>query len=86
MDSKEGVIARNSMHNRLVADAFISAGGRPNTIDKNNYHHFLMPDGKPSAPLIVEGANLFLTAEAQEALFEEAGVTIVKDSSPTREA
>jgi glutamate dehydrogenase len=84
VDTKEGVIARNTMHNRLVADAFIPAGGRPNTIDKNNYHHFLLPDGKPSAPLIVEGANLFLTAEARRALFEEAGVVIVKDSSANK--
>jgi len=84
VDTKEGVIARNSMHNRLVADAFIPAGGRPNTIDKNNYRHFILPNGKPSAPLIVEGANLFLTAEARKALYEEAGVVIVKDSSANK--
>lgn len=84
VDTKEGVIARNTMHNRLVCDAFIPAGGRPNTIDKNNYQHFLLPDGKPSAPLIVEGANLFLTSEARQALYEKAGVVIVKDSSANK--
>lgn len=34
VDTEEGVKARNSMHNRVQADAFIPAGGRPNTINK----------------------------------------------------
>ena len=72
------------MHNRLEADAFVPAGGRPNTIDIHNYQHFLKPDGTPSSPLIVEGANLFVTAEARQKLFEEAGVVIVKDSSANK--
>lgn len=54
--------ARNTMHNRVVSDAFIPAGGRPNTIHEGNWRAFLQPDGKPSSKLIVEGANLFLTA------------------------
>jgi glutamate dehydrogenase len=84
VNTEEGVVARNTMHNRLVTDAFIPAGGRPNTIDMNNYRHFLTPEGKPSAPLIVEGANLFVTTLAREALFKEAGVVIVKDSSANK--
>ena len=83
-DTEEGIVARNTMHNRLVTDAFIPAGGRPNTIDMHNYRHFLTPDGKPSAPLIVEGANLFVTTLAREVLFKEAGVVIVKDSSANK--
>jgi len=84
VNTPEGVKARNSMHNRLEADAFIPCGGRPNTIDITNYKHFLKADGKPSAPLIVEGANLFTTAEAREGLFKDAGVAIVKDSSANK--
>ena len=84
VDTEEGVIARNTMHNRLVADAFIPAGGRPNTIDMSNYRHYLLPDGKPSSPLIVEGANLFVTSLAREQLFRDAGVVIVKDSSANK--
>lgn len=84
VDTEEGVKARNSMHNRVQADAFIPAGGRPNTINIHNYKHFLNPDGSPSAPLIVEGANLFVTDEARQLLFEEAGVVIVKDSSANK--
>ena len=60
------------------------AGGRPNTINVKNYKHFLNPDGTPSAPLIVEGANLFVTDEARQLLFDEAGVGIVKDSSANK--
>ena len=84
VSTEEGVKARNSMHNRLEADAFLPCGGRPNTIDINNYKQFLKPDGSPSAPLIVEGANLFVTAEARQALFDDAGVLIVKDSSANK--
>jgi len=84
VDTPEGVKARNTMHNRLEADAFIPCGGRPNTIDITNYKNFLKEDGTPSSPLIVEGANLFVTAEARKALSEEAGVVIVKDSSANK--
>lgn len=85
VDTPEGVKARNSMHNRLEADAFLPCGGRPNTIDITNYKQFLKADGKtPSAPLIVEGANLFVTSDARKALFQDAGVAIVKDSSANK--
>jgi glutamate dehydrogenase len=84
VDTEEGVKARNTMHNRLEADAFLPCGGRPNTIDMNNYQQFLKADGTPSSPLIVEGANLFVTAEARKALHDEAGVVIVKDSSANK--
>ena len=84
MDNEEGIKARNSMHNRLVADAFIPAGGRPSTIDMSNYRNFLLPDGSPSSRLIVEGANLFITGEARQALYDEAGVAIIKDSSANK--
>eukprot|EP00569_Conticribra_weissflogii_P004035 CAMPEP_0171345936 /NCGR_PEP_ID=MMETSP0878-20121228/22885_1 /TAXON_ID=67004 /ORGANISM="Thalassiosira weissflogii, Strain CCMP1336" /LENGTH=1055 /DNA_ID=CAMNT_0011849471 /DNA_START=405 /DNA_END=3572 /DNA_ORIENTATION=+ len=84
VDTESGVKARNSMHNRIEADAFVPAGGRPNTIDVHNYRHFLKADGTPSAPLIVEGANLFVTDEARQALFDDAGIAIVKDSSANK--
>jgi len=83
-DTEEGIKARNTMHNRLKADAFVPCGGRPNTIDVNNYKQFLLEDGSPSSKLIVEGANLFVTAEARQKLYEDAGVLIVKDSSANK--
>lgn len=83
-DSPEGTRMRNSMHNRVEADVFVPAGGRPSTINENNWQDFILPDGTPSSPLIVEGANLFITPEARQHLFERAGVVVVKDSSANK--
>ena len=81
----DGARARNTMHNRVQCDVFIPAGGRPATVTEANWHEYLLEDGKtPSAPLIVEGANLFFTPAARQSLFEEAGVNIVKDSSANK--
>jgi glutamate dehydrogenase len=84
VDTPAGVKARNTMHNRLIADAFVPCGGRPNTIDITNYRQFLQDDGTPTSRLIVEGANLFVTDDARQALFQDAGVAIVKDSSANK--
>jgi glutamate dehydrogenase len=73
---------RNTLHNRVVADAFVPAGGRPQTLNGANWQEHLLPDGTPSSRVIVEGANLFLTPEARKALGER-GVLVLKDSSPT---
>jgi glutamate dehydrogenase len=99
-DTLAGVKARNSMHLRVVSDAFIPAGGklraiiawlsvskglvqhsrlyhdgrlirclgRPNTINEHNWHQYLQADGTPSATIIAEGANLFITPDAREHL------------------
>jgi len=87
MDAKTeaGNARRNSMHNRLKADVFVPAGGRPNTINVSNWKQFLLPDGEtPSSSLIVEGANIFTTPEARKLLHEHANVSIVKDSSANK--
>lgn len=84
VNNEEGINKRNTMHNRLVTDAFIPAGGRPGTIDISNYKKYLQQDGSPSSPLIVEGANLFITGDARRALYDEGGVVIVKDSSANK--
>lgn len=84
VSTPEGVRRRNDMHNRVVADVFVPAGGRPATINETNYQQYLLDDGTPSSPLIVEGANLFVTPAARQALFDEAGVVIVKDSSANK--
>ena len=75
---------RNTMHTRVKSDAFVPAGGRPNTINISNYKAFLDDEGVPCSPLIVEGANLFVTPMARRALFDEGGVLIVKDSSANK--
>ncbi|RLN59394.1 hypothetical protein BBJ29_008502 [Phytophthora kernoviae] len=84
INTQEGIRARNSMHNRVQSDLFIPAGGRPNTINENNWRDFIGADGKPSSGLVVEGANLFITPEARQLMFDNAGVVIVKDSSANK--
>ncbi|MEE2680799.1 MAG: NAD-glutamate dehydrogenase domain-containing protein [Planctomycetota bacterium] len=83
LDEPDGFLLRNTMHNRVVADAFVPCGGRPATIHQHNWREFLTEDGTPSSSLIVEGANLFLTPEARERLSAE-GVRIIKDSSANK--
>ncbi len=72
-------------HNVFQAktDVFIPAGGRPRTLNENNWKDFLDEKGKPSSRAIIEGANLFLTPLARSAL-EKLGVVIIKDSSANK--
>jgi glutamate dehydrogenase len=83
IDAPDGSQMRNTLHNRMVADAFVPSGGRPATINEANWKDFLQPNGLPSAGIIVEGANLFLTPEARTSLFK-AGCLIFKDSSANK--
>jgi glutamate dehydrogenase len=68
---------------RVPADLFIPAGGRPETIDGTTWRRYLGEDGKPSAPVIVEGANSFITPEARLRL-QEAGTVILRDASANK--
>ncbi len=70
---------RNNVH-QIQTDAFVPGGGRPRTLNETNLKSFLDPAGKPTARIIVEGANLYLTPGARRAL-EELGVVVLKDSS-----
>lgn len=83
VDEPQGVELRNTLHNRVTSDAFVPAGGRPSTINAENWREFFTPEGKPSSPIVVEGANLFLTDEARREL-SSVGVTIIKDSSANK--
>ena len=83
IDDPEGVNLRNTLHDRIESDAFIPCGGRPATIHGGNWKKYLKADGSPSSPLIVEGANLFLTPEARHEL-SNAGTLILKDSSANK--
>jgi glutamate dehydrogenase len=68
---------------RVATDLFIPAGGRPETIDDQNWKDFLLPDGSPSAPVIVEGANSFITPLARLEL-QKAGCVIMRDASANK--
>ncbi|MBK5275692.1 MAG: NAD-glutamate dehydrogenase [Desulfuromonadales bacterium] len=77
----------NHLYNSLIftvkADLFIPAGGRPETIDGQNWRSFLDAEGVPSARVIVEGANSFITPEART-LLQRSGVVLMRDASANK--
>lgn len=75
-------LLKHNLH-REPADIFITAGGRPKTLNEHNYQDFLTEEGLPSARGIVEGANLYLSPTCRT-LLEEMGVYIIKDSSANK--
>lgn len=75
-------LLRTNIH-QIKADIFIPGGGRPKTLNMNNYKDFLDETGKPTSKAIVEGGNLYLSPEARRAL-EKLGVIIIKDSSANK--
>lgn len=75
-------LLRHNVH-KTKADLFIPAGGRPRTLNDNNYKDFLDDTGVPTSRLIIEGANLYLTPEARRKL-ERLDVLIIKDSSANK--
>lgn len=67
----------------VPADLFIPGGGRPETIDKDNWQRFLREDGSPSARAIIEGANSFITPAARLEL-QKKGVVVMRDASANK--
>jgi glutamate dehydrogenase len=67
----------------VQADLFIPAGGRPETIDIDNWQRFLLPDGTPSSRAIIEGANSFITPAARSEL-QKKGVIVMRDASANK--
>ncbi|NTW99912.1 MAG: amino acid dehydrogenase, partial [Geobacteraceae bacterium] len=77
----------NRLYSRLIftvkADLFIPAGGRPETIDSQNWRSFLDENGVPSSRVIIEGANSFITPEARIQL-QKSGVVLMRDASANK--
>jgi glutamate dehydrogenase len=67
----------------VEADLFIPGGGRPETIDGRNWEQYLLPDGRPSSRVIVEGANSYITPEARVQL-QKKGVLLLRDASANK--
>ncbi len=82
-DNPENVKLRNTLFNRVKADLFLPSGGRPETINAKNWREFILPDGRPAAKAIVEGANIFISQEARDRL-QEHGVLVVHGSSANK--
>jgi len=64
------------------ADLFVPCGGRPGSVNDSNIDS-LLSDGKSPWKMVVEGANLFFTAQARAKL-EDLGVHVIKDSSANK--
>lgn len=75
-------ILRSNVH-QVKADIFIPGGGRPRTLNENNYRDFLDSEGNPTSKAIIEGGNLYLTPGARREL-EKLGVIVIKDSSANK--
>jgi glutamate dehydrogenase len=67
----------------VPADLFLPAGGRPETVDATNWKRFFGEDGAPTARVIVEGANSFLTPEARMEL-QKRGIVVLRDASANK--
>ncbi len=73
----------NSLVFTVRADLFIPAGGRPETIDAQNWRSFLDENGVPSSGVIIEGANSYITPEARIQL-QKSGVVLMRDASANK--
>ena len=71
------------LHPLFKADLFVPCGGRPSSININNWQNYLNENGEPRFKIIIEGANLFITQQARLRL-EEKGVIIYKDASANK--
>lgn len=75
-------LLRHNVH-AVKADVFIPGGGRPRTLNENNYKDFLDETETPTAKAVVEGANLYISPWARRSL-EKLGLLIIKDSSANK--
>jgi len=82
---ESGIDFRNTFHlnSKLKADLFVPCGGRPKSVNIQNWKKLLDENGTPRFKYIVEGANLFITQQARLAL-EDKGVIIIKDASANK--
>ena len=67
----------------VSADLFLPCGGRPETIDESNWHRLFSDDKTPTARVISEGANSYITPDAREKL-QNMGVVVLRDASANK--
>lgn len=86
-----GIQFRNNFHLELqeiyppnFINLWTPCGGRPNSIDVTTVHTLIdEKTGKSIIPIIIEGANLFIT-QAAKYILEDAGAIIFKDASANK--
>lgn len=71
------------LHKKFKADLFVPCGGRPASVNINNWSYYIDKKGYPRFRYIVEGANLFITQDARIRL-EEHGIILYKDASANK--
>lgn len=67
----------------LRADLFLPCGGKPDTIDGQNWRKFFAEDREPCARVVVEGTGSFVSPEASASL-QKGGVIMLPDSSASK--
>lgn len=67
----------------VQADLFLPCGGRPETIDDNNWQNLFTPNGNPTARVISEGANSYITPNARIEI-QKRGVVVLRDASANK--
>lgn len=65
------------------ADLFIPGGGRPETINEENWQRLFGDDSSPTVRVIVEGANSFITPAARTEI-QKLGVILLRDASANK--
>lgn len=86
-----GIQFRNNFHLNLKEiyppnsiNLWVPCGGRPNSIDVTTVQSLIdSKTGKSIIPIIVEGANLFIT-QAAKYILEDAGAIVLKDASTNK--
>ncbi|KAG0676497.1 NAD-dependent glutamate dehydrogenase [Pichia californica] len=86
-----GIQFRNNFHLKLqeiyppnFINLWTPCGGRPNSIDVTTVHSLINEKtGKSIIPIIIEGANLFIT-QAAKYILEDAGAIVFKDASANK--
>lgn len=64
-------------------DVFIPCGGRPETINDDNWEKLFTKDHNPTTKAIIEGANSFISPSAREKI-QRQGIVILRDSSANK--
>jgi len=82
---ESGLVFRNEFHFHPLAraDLFVPCGGRPESVNNSNVDLLIDEHGKSRFKYIIEGANLFFTADARAKL-EAAGAILFKDASTNK--
>ena len=67
----------------VSVDLFLPCGGRPETINGENWQKLFAENGIPMARVISEGANSYITPEAREEI-QRRGVIVLRDASANK--